>query len=117
MPILRLTVAPELEDAVRSKHREAAAKLTEIVESHFAPAPGTLQIVFQPTLAMPAGHGLLVEVLHRAMPDRTRHTRNAFARDIALVLQALFRASVRVRVIAIEQDALASADLVEAGAA
>ena len=59
----------------------------------------------------------LVEVLHRAKPERTRHARNAFARDVALVLQALFGVSVRVRVIAIEQDAIAAADLVEAGAA
>lgn len=112
MPILRLTVAPELEETVRSKYREAAAKLTELVESHFTPAPGTLQIIFQPTLAMPVGHALFAEVLHRAKPDRTRHTRNAFARDLAGVLHALFQSSVRVRVIAIEQDALAAADIV-----
>jgi hypothetical protein len=113
MPILRITVAPELEPAVRAKSAEAAGQLAALIESHFSPAPGTLQICFQSTIAMPVGHALLAEVLHRATPDRSRGTRNALARDLAGVLHTLFNASVRVRVTAVEQDTLAAADLVE----
>jgi hypothetical protein len=114
MPILRVTVAPELEQEVRINFRAAAAQLTDLIEVHFTPAPNTLQIVFQPTIAMPVGHALLVELLHRASPDRNRGVRNALARDLASVLHSLFNASVRVRIMGIEPDALAAADLAEA---
>jgi|TARA_Y100000588_G_C13804206_1_gene732202 hypothetical protein len=111
MPILTVTVAPDLITEVQSSCDELSADLLLLIRKHLAPAKGTEQIMFVPAFGAVTGCSILAHLVHRASDSRTTDVRNNCAREIADHLSKTYDCSVRVRLIATNPDDIAAADI------
>lgn len=111
MPILTVTVAPDLIDEVQSSSDVLSNDLLLLIRKHLAPARGTEQIMFVPAFGTVTGCSILAHLVHRASDSRTEEVRNNCARDIAGHLANIYGCSVRVRLIATSSDDIAAADI------
>jgi hypothetical protein len=111
MPILTVTVAPDLVEEVRSTSGELSEALLGLIRKHLAPAKGTEQIMFVPAFGAVTGCSMLAHLVHRASDSRTSEVRNSCAQAIADHLNRTYGCSVRVRLIATSSDDIAASDI------
>lgn len=111
MPILTVTVAPDLVEEVRSTSDDLSVSLLGLIREHLAPAKGTEQIMFVPAFGSVTGCSMLAHLVHRASDSRTSEVRNRCAQAIADHLNRTYGCSVRVRLIATSSDDIAAADI------
>lgn len=111
MPILTVTVAPDLVEKVRPSSEVLSNDLLALVRKHLAPAKGTEQIMFVPAFGTVTGCSILVHLVHRASDSRTAEIRNRCAQEISSHLNRTYDCSVRVRLIATNSDDIAAADI------
>tara|TARA_R110002051_G_scaffold237695_2_gene298526 strand:- start:536 stop:889 length:354 start_codon:yes stop_codon:yes gene_type:complete len=111
MPILTVTVSPELVEKVSLDATNTAENLLAILHKHLAPRPGTEQIMFVPAFGAVTGCALLVRMDHRASESRPAPVRKACADAICRYLAEKFDTSVRVRLIALNPDDIAASDI------
>lgn len=116
MPILTLTVSPDLVPVIDRSGDEIADHLLGIIRDYLAPRPGTEQIMFIPALAAIRGCALLARLEHRASETRPMEIRKACADAIASYLADRFATSIRVRLIALDPENIGVSDIgAEAG--
>ncbi len=111
MPILTVTVSPELVEKVSLDATDTAENLLAIIHQHLAPRAGTEQIMFVPAFGAVTGCALLARMDHRASDSRPAAVRKACADAICHYLAEKFQTSVRVRLIALNPDDIAASDI------
>lgn len=111
MPILTITIAEGLVDAISRTSEETSEGLLELIHKHLAPAAGTEQIMFVPSIGKVVGCSILTHLVHRASDSRTAEIRKACADAICAFLAEKYDCSVRVRLIATQSSDIAAADI------
>lgn len=110
MPIVKIIIAPELQESFQEKSSLLKNALPVLIDSHFSPKPGTQQIMVIPALLALEGCSILIEIFHRHSLLRTADIRQSFVDDINEFFSSHFNSSVRVRAIGIEPTHIAAQD-------